>query len=121
MKVAMKIETEQKGLIVRITLLEDRLDAALTPEFLESMQALIEQGNRRFVLDCSHVDFFDSTALGALVQCMKRIRLADDGKGQMVLCGINSKLMSLLKLTRLDRAFFIVSDCGEAEGSITEY
>ena len=111
----MKIETEQKGLIVRITLLEDRLDAALTPEFLERMQGLIEQGKSRLVLDFNHVDFIDSTALGALVQCMKRIRLADDGTGTLVLCGINSKLMSLLKLTRLDRAFSIVSDCGDAE------
>jgi len=111
----MKIQVEQKGQIIRITLLEDRLDAAQTPEFLEDMQTLIEQGHIRFVLDFGHVDFIDSTALGALIQSLKRIRQADGGKGELVLCGINSKLMSLLKLTRLDRAFSIVPDCGEAE------
>ena len=111
----MTIQVEQKGKILRISLLNDRLDAAQTPEFLESMRTLIEQGHVRFVLDLGQVDFIDSTALGGLVLILKSIRQADEEKGQLVLCGVNAKLMSLLKLTKLDRAFVIVSDCGQAE------
>ncbi len=62
------------------------------------------------VLDLSSVDFVDSTGLGAIVRCLKEL----NGRGQLVLCGVNEMVLSLLKMTRLDDIFIQAADRDEA-------
>ena len=55
------------------------------------------------VLDLSHVDFIDSSCLGALVSILKSV----SGQGELVLCSVNGTIQNLFKLTRMDRVFSI--------------
>ncbi|MCB2182382.1 MAG: STAS domain-containing protein [Desulfobulbaceae bacterium] len=109
----MLTKIENKDDIFIVTLNEERLDAALAPEFEGKMQEWIQSGKTAILLDLTPVDFIDSTGLGTLVSSLKAI----DGSGQLVLCGISLKIMSLFKLTRMDRVFTIFPNRDEALAS----
>jgi anti-sigma B factor antagonist len=47
------------------------------------------------------VRFIDSSGLGAIVSMLKLI----GREGDLVLCGVTDPVMSLFKLTRMDRVF----------------
>ena len=106
----MKINTEivQKSFIV--TWKGPRLDASFAQSFFNSMQGFIQKGHMDIVLDLSSVEFVDSTGLGAIVRCLKEI----NGRGELVLCGVNTMVLSLLKMTRLDNVFIQAASRSEA-------
>ena len=102
----MKINTEIIQKVFVVTCEGTRLDAAFAQKFFVSMQGFIKKGHMDIVLDLSSVEFVDSTGLGALVRCLKEI----DGRGQLVLCGVNEMVLSLLKMTHLDDIFVQVAN-----------
>jgi anti-sigma B factor antagonist len=51
------------------------------------------------VLDLGAVDFMDSSALGAVVSCLKAV----GGRGDLAVSGAHGAVLQLFKLTRLDR------------------
>ncbi len=110
----MKINTEVFGKIFVVTCEGSRLDATFAQEFFSSMQMFIEKGHMDIVLDLSSVEFVDSTGLGAIVRCLKEI----DGRGLLVLCGVNEMVLSLLKMTHLDDIFIQAVDRVEAFGRL---
>jgi len=92
-----------------------RVDGQLTvgnrQELKATVQAGLDAGGRKFVIDCSSTGYIDSSGLGALVTIAKRVREAD---GQVRLCGLNEDLRSLFELTKLDTLFAIVPGADEA-------
>jgi anti-sigma B factor antagonist len=64
-----------------------------------NLQNLIKGGTTKLVLDLSGVPYIDSAGLGAIVHAYG---LAMEHHGAMRLCGINDKVASLLKMTRMD-------------------
>lgn len=83
-----------------ITPLEARLDAAVSNAFRDALLDRIEDGPQRIVLDLQHVSFLDSSGLGALVFALKHV--VQRG-GRLYLCGVRPAVMSVLRLTRMDR------------------
>lgn len=116
----MKIETRLDGPILVATILEERFDATCAPAFIVVMKEWIGAGNVQIILDFNSVDFMDSTALGVIIKSFKWLRQADNGNGDLVLCSVNNKIMSLLQLTRMDRVFLICSDSQEAVKTLNE-
>ncbi len=106
----MKINTEVRQQIFIVTCEGSRLDASFAQSFFSSMQGFIQKGHMDIVLDLSSVEFVDSTGLGAIVRCLKEL----DGRGELVLCGVNEMVLSLLKMTRLDDIFIQAQDRDEA-------
>ncbi|MGL5430051.1 MAG: STAS domain-containing protein [Vibrio sp.] len=80
-----------------------RLDASVAVAFKKQVLDVIGANNHHLLLDFSHVDFIDSSCLGALVSILKSL----NGKGDLVLCSLNSNILNLFKLTRMDRIFSI--------------
>ncbi|MEG2566378.1 MAG: STAS domain-containing protein, partial [Acinetobacter sp.] len=80
-----------------------RLDASVALTFKQQVLEVIGQNNKNVLLDFSHVDFIDSSCLGALVSILKSL----NGKGELVLCSLNSNIHNLFQLTRMDRIFSI--------------
>lgn len=87
-----------------------RLDAAVAPQFKQAVVQLVEAGDKRLVLDLGGVDFLDSSGLGALVSILK----AMGGQGTLAVCGARGAVLSLFKLTRMDKVFAIHADRAEA-------
>jgi len=81
------------------------LDLHTSPALRDHVLGLIEQGSHRLAIDMSKVDFMDSSSLGALITCLKRLRESD---GRLVLVGLQGSPMKVMTLTGLDRVFEFV-------------
>lgn len=73
-------------------------------DFRERINNLIDDGKKNFHLDFSNCDFIDSTGLGVLVSAYKKCA---EINGSLKLYYINSEVMKVFKLTRLDKIFEI--------------
>jgi anti-sigma B factor antagonist len=90
--------------------LEKRLDAYLSADFKSGMISRIGSGNTRIVLDLSQVEFVDSSGLGAIISVLKTL----GDTGELALSGMRPNVMSLCRLTRMDRVFQIFGSEQEA-------
>lgn len=112
----MQIEQKTVNEIVVVTPLEKRIDASSATDFKQKLIDWILQGHKRILLDLSHVDFIDSSGLGAIVSCLKTIGT----DGDLVICGIRDTVMSLFQLTRMNRVFQIFLSQDEAVRALTK-
>lgn len=108
----MQMEHHVIGDVLRINVLERRIDAAVAIQFKDTVRELAEAGPARVVLDLQIVDFIDSSGLGAIVAAMKYL-----GKERkMELAGLQSKVEKVFRLTRMDSVFTIHDSADEACG-----
>jgi len=73
-------------------------------ELKDLIQAALDSGERKLLVDFSRTGYIDSSGLGALVSVSKRTREAG---GELRLAGLNDDLRSLFELTKLDTLFTI--------------
>lgn len=73
-------------------------------EFREKINTLISQGEKNFVFNFSNCTFVDSTGLGVLVGIYKK---CTELNGSLKLNSINSQVIKIFNLTRLDKIFQI--------------
>lgn len=106
MELALEDRTQDGWAVVAVT---GELDLHTSPSLRDHVLQLIEGGERRVALDLTKVGFMDSSSLGVLVTCLKRMREHD---GQLVLVGVQSTPMKVLQLTGLDRVFDIRDSAG---------
>jgi anti-sigma B factor antagonist len=90
--------------------LDTRLDASSAPALKNRIVGLIKSGHHHIALDLADVEFIDSSGLSALVSALRLLQ----GDGELVLIGPRSTVLSMFKLTRLDRVFRIFPDQAEA-------
>jgi anti-sigma B factor antagonist len=90
-----------------------RLDAYIAPEFKARLVHLVQSGHERIVIDMAVLEFIDSSGLGALIAGLKAL----GGRGEIVLCGIAPRLLSLFQLTHIDKLLHIFDSVEEAVSS----
>ena len=78
------------------------LDLHTSPQLRDHVLGLMGEQPVRLALDLSAVGFMDSSSLGMLVTCLKRVR---EREGELVLVGVSGPPMKVLALTGLDRVF----------------
>lgn len=83
-----------------------RLDAAVASELKDKLAGLVSDGARRIVLDFEMVEFLDSSGLGALVGARKLM----GATGKIEIARPTSKVLKVLKLTRMHQVFTITED-----------
>jgi anti-sigma B factor antagonist len=93
-----------------VDLLVDRLDASIAPNFRNKIIEIINKGNTRIILNLTNVKFIDSSGLGSIVSGLKTL----SERGDLTLCCIDQRIMSMFRLTRMDRVFKIFKTEGEA-------
>lgn len=99
----MKLDSERRGDIVVIRVLNDRIDAAGAIQFKERMRELVAEPSARVVLDMSNVGFLDSSGLGAVVSVMKALGPVR----RLELSGLTATVEKVFRLTRMDSVFII--------------
>jgi anti-sigma B factor antagonist len=87
--------------------LRGEVDLASAPQFRRALHDLIDQGNMRVVLDLENLEFMDSTGLGVLIGCLKRLK---EGEGELVLERVRPAVSRVFEVTGLDRIFTIHSE-----------
>lgn len=100
------LSTDQRGNILVVKVEDKRIDASKAPAFKDEMTRCIEAGQNQIVLDLSQVDFIDSSGLGALVSCLKRL----GPRGSLAVAGATGAVSRLFTLTRMDRVFALHPD-----------
>lgn len=102
MELALENGTQGSWTVVQVG---GELDLHTSPQLREHVLALVGEPPVRIALDLTDVGFMDSSSLGTLVTCLKRVRERD---GQLVLVGVTGSPMKVFTLTGLDRVFDIV-------------
>ena len=96
-----------------VSVLDDRIDAAVAIEFKDAMRASTEGGSETVVLDLSQVQFIDSSGLGAIVASMKYM----GSSRKLARAGLTPTVEKVFKLTRMDSVFSVFPTL---DGALTE-
>jgi anti-sigma B factor antagonist len=103
---------DQSG--VAVVQVEGQLVVGNRQELKDLVQAALDKGERRMLIDFSRTGYIDSSGLGALVSISRKIREAG---GELRLSGLNEDLRSLFELTKLDTLFAIAETPQQALAS----
>lgn len=100
------LSTDLRNNVLVVRVAEKRIDASKAPAFKDEMARCIDAGQSQIVLDLSSVEFMDSSGLGALVSCLKRL----GPRGSLAVAGAGGAVGRLFALTRMDRVFALHPD-----------
>ncbi len=106
----MRLKKQRRGPILKLTILENRLDANNVHHFKRQWQELLASGPAGLIIDVSNLEFIDSSGLGAL---LKGLKLSDE-KTAVVVCRAREPILSMFKLTRTDKIIKLFSSEPEA-------
>lgn len=95
------IHADHDGTLV-LELREPRVESANAQDFKVKLLEFIDQGHERIALDLSHLLFIDSSGIAVLISGLKALQ----GKGEIVLCSVQERIMKIFRLTKLDRGVF---------------
>ena len=110
------VKEEQKGVIV-ITIEDERLDSIIAPQLKSELLFLVNEGKKNIVIDLSNVNYADSSGLGALLFGIRQLK---NVAGQLKLLAANERIMSLVRIARLDGFLRNYYDKDEAISSFDE-
>jgi anti-sigma B factor antagonist len=80
--------------------LPQRLDASNARGLLDVLRTELSEGHLQICVDCGKTESIDSTALGVLIQGLKRARAQG---GELVLANVGDAVRMVLAITRVDR------------------
>ena len=107
----MKFDIKKNGTATVIKIRERKLDASVSPELKGEFLVLCGPQMKNLVVDLTDVEFCDSSGLSALLIAERKMR---ENGGMVKLVGLQKKVLSLFRISRLDRAFSIHDSLAKA-------
>jgi anti-sigma B factor antagonist len=107
-----KMEISKNEAIISIS---GRITAATAQEVKNQIKSLISAGHINLILDLSKTIFIDSSGLSAFVSGLKQVR---ELEGSFKLACLQSDVLTLFKLTMLDRVFEMYPTLEQARSSM---
>jgi len=107
----MQFDIKKNGTATVFKLKERRLDANISPDLKGEFLLLCDGKTSNLILDMSDVEFCDSSGLSALLIAERKMR---EQGGVVKLAGLQKKVLSLIKISHLDRAFSIYDTVAKA-------
>jgi anti-sigma B factor antagonist len=92
---------------VTVIRLSGRLDAAAAPEIKQKLLDEVEGGRINILLNLQALSFIDSSGLGVLVSCLRRVTALG---GDLRVACVPELTRSIFELTRLSRVFELDDD-----------
>jgi anti-anti-sigma factor len=93
-----------------VVVVKGRMDALSGPEFEKTMADHIASGARRFVIDCSALEYISSAGLRSLLTTAKTLRACD---GELVFAALRDAVREVLEIGGFSR-FFSIYDSTDA-------
>lgn len=100
----MKFEVHNTGTSTILKLKERKLDSSIAAELKGEFVLLCTPKIKTLTVDLAEVDFCDSSGLSALLIADRKMK---EHGGMVKLVHIHKKVLSLLKISMLDRVFGI--------------
>lgn len=91
--------------------LAGEIDIFNSARLRNDLKMLFDHKEANMFFDCAELEYIDSTALGALVGVMKKVKSAGC---EMHLTNVKPNLMKLFRITHLDQVFIIEGGNGDA-------
>ncbi len=73
-----------------------------TDELKKAVASLLDQGNRKLIVDLGDVEYLNSSAIGALVSAHTSYT---NRQGKLILCNINKSITNIFVVTKLSTIF----------------
>lgn len=96
---------------------EGYLDAHTAPQFEETLQAEIEAGRTRIVVDCSKLTYISSAGLGVFMSFIEEIR---ERGGDIKISGLVPKVRHTFEILGFHDIFDLLDDVPSAAGKFAE-
>jgi len=100
----MNFDLEKDGAEVVLRLKERKLDSSVSPELKGEFLILCRPKLETLTIDLADVEFCDSSGLSALLIADRKMK---EHGGKVTLINVHKKVMSILKISMLDRVFDI--------------
>ena len=97
-----------------VKVIESRIAADISGSFKKALVDTVSRSDRLIVLDMTEVSFIDSMGLGALVAALKSVKEDSD----LVLCGARDTVLSMFRLTRMNKIFRMFDTAEEAVAAL---
>jgi anti-sigma B factor antagonist len=107
----MRFDAKKNGIATILKIHERKLDASISPELKGEFLVLCKPQLKELIIDLSEVEFCDSSGLSALLIAERKMR---ENGGTVKLVGLHKKVLSLIKISHLDRAFLIYDTVAKA-------
>ena len=91
--------------------LEGYLDAHTAPQFEEKLQAEIEEGRNRIIVDCAKLTYISSAGLGVFMSFIEEIR---EQGGDIKICGLAPKVRHTFEILGFQDIFDLLEDVPSA-------
>lgn len=97
-----KTTTVDEGRVVIIEPRGSLVGGDETDDLKKTIHSLLEDGNRKLIIDLGHVEYLNSSAIGALVSAHTSYI---NRQGKVVLCNINKSITNIFIITKLSTIF----------------
>lgn len=98
----MRFTIEQRDDIVVFTLKNPNLDSEISPQLKAELLILCQPDKKAILFDLSHVEYVDSTGLGALLLANRQLK---DYDSVIALVGVKELVMKMLSISHIDSLF----------------
>jgi anti-anti-sigma factor len=107
----MHVDVKKNGASTILKIKERKLDASVSSELKGEFLVLCKPQLKELIIDLSDVEFCDSSGLSALLIAERKLR---ENGGVVKLAGVHKKVMTLIKISHLDRAFQLYDTVAKA-------
>lgn len=97
--------------------LEGAVDAHTAPRFEQAMQAAIDKGQNRIIVDCEKLTYISSAGLGVFMGFVEEVR---DQDGDIKICGLTEKTKQPFEILGFDSLFDFCPDTAGAKERFAE-
>ena len=102
---------------VSVLALEGFVDAHTAPEFERAIQAEVDAGRVRLVVNCRELTYISSAGLGVFMGFVEEVR---ERGGDIKICGLIPKVQQVFELLGFHKIYELVDDCPSAVGRFAE-
>lgn len=92
---------------VKVIEIQGKFDIESTEEFETLFQKQMENNPSIIAIDMNKLEYIDSSGIGTLIKSLNTIK---NNKGSLILVGLNSMILNVFKLAKLDMFFQIMNN-----------
>ncbi|HUI88097.1 MAG TPA: STAS domain-containing protein [Anaerolineales bacterium] len=99
-----------------MVLIKGRIDSSTAPQFSKALEAVIEKGVYKIVVDMSNLEYMSSAGFRALLAAQRTCKRYN--RGEVVLASVPDRIREALELAGFTELFRMSRDPLEAVGSL---
>ncbi len=107
----MEIYQDDKENDVLILAADGGLNADTAEQFVHDIEAMVDSGLLKVIVDCTKLAYISSYGLGVLIRLHNRMKKHG---GDVKICAVGGIVSQVLEVTRLNKMFEIYPDLGRA-------